>query len=168
MPQDQGSFELVKGEHRCMTPAGYEHGRIAGNLASLVGQFVKSHALGDILTAEAGFILALDPDTVRAPNLAFVSKDRLPSPEERKGFSQLAPDLVVEVVSPTGRSADVEEKIQDYLKAGVSLLWTVYPDTRTVTEYRSVNLVRVLSCEETLDGHDVLPGFRCRVAAIFA
>ncbi len=167
-PDDGHSYELVKGELRMMTPAGFEHGRVAARINLLVGQHVLQNDLGVVLAAETGFTLARNPDTVRAPDVAFVRQDQIPPEDQHHKFAELAPDLVVEVASPSDTRASVEEKVQNYLNAGVRLIWVVYPQTKSVMEYRPETEIRNLIPEDTLQGYDVLPGFRCKVTEFFA
>ncbi len=151
-----------------MTPAGFEHGRVACKICLLVAQYVSENDLGAVLAAETGFTLARDPDTVRAPDVAFVSKERIPPPDQQQKFAELGPDLVVEVVSPNERTADIDEKITDYLDSGVRLIWVVYPGTKSVTEHRPDAAPVNLAPSAELAGRDVLPGFRCKVSEFFA
>lgn len=123
--------------------------------------------LGKISMAETGFLVSRAPDTVRAPDLAFVSKARLPT-ERVTGWGTVIPDLVVEVVSPSDRATEVREKVEDWLRAGVRLVWVVYPSVRTVDVYRPGSDVRVLGEADVLEGEDVVPGFSLPVRQIFA
>jgi Uma2 family endonuclease len=157
--------ELLEGDLVMMSPAGFDHGGIAGNIAVALGGFVKSRSLGAVVTAEPGFQLAHDPDTVRVPDVAFVRADRIP-PCGVKGFFQGAPDLAVEVVSPGDRSGEVAAKSQEWLKAGCRAVWVVDPETRTISVYRGGDVV-VFGESETLTGGDVLPGFSVSVAEVF-
>ena len=119
-----------------------------------------------VVTAEAGFRIAHDPDTVRAPDVAFVRAERIP-PGGVKGFFQGPPDIAVEVVSPNDRASEVMAKAQDWLQAGCPLVWVVDPETRTISVYRSRSEISVLNETDTLTGGDVLPGFSVAVAEIF-
>lgn len=166
MPED-GHVELVKGIMIRMSPTGRIHGRIVNNIAGPLWFFVKQNRLGETYGAETGFILSRDPDTVRAPDVAFVSTERLQQQGE-EGFLDGAPDLAVEVISPSETRRAVEEKVLDYLQAGARLIWLVQPETRTVTVYRSLHDIRVLTAGEALDGADLLPGFHLLVADLFA
>jgi Uma2 family endonuclease len=159
--------ELVRGELITMAPVGFDHGGIAGNIALALGGFAKPKSLGMVATAETGFRISRDPDTVRAPDVAFVRAERIPRGGV-KGFFQGPPDIAVEVVSPTDRASEVLAKVQDWLQAGCGLVWVVDPETRTVTVYRSRSEVAVLTVADTLFGGDVLPGFAVPVAEIFA
>ncbi|MCS6939841.1 MAG: Uma2 family endonuclease [Roseiflexaceae bacterium] len=159
--------ELVRGEVIAMAPAGAEHGEIAGFTFGALFNFVRAHNLGSLYAAETGFILARNPDTVRAPDVAFVAAERAAQQRGRTGFFEGPPDLAVEVVSPNDTAEDVEAKVLDYLEAGAKMVWIVRPRTRTVTVYRSLRQVQVLRPGDTLDGGDVLPGFTTPVEALF-
>ena len=167
MPQNDMHVELVKGETVKMTPAGHEHGEIAGALFAAIHTFVHQHKLGKVYAAETGFILSRNPDTVRAPDAAFVSAGRAAQQKRREGFFDGAPDLAVEVVSPEDTAEEVEVKVLEYLRAGTKLVWVANPRARTITTYRSLDKVRVLTPNDTLDGDDVLPGFAVAVNEIF-
>ena len=159
--------ELIKGVLVEMAPTGGRHGRVALRIGRYLGNFVGERDLGEVFAAETGFRLARDPDTVLAPDVAFVSRARLPAGELPEGFPELAPDLVVEVVSPNDTAAAVQQKMERWLRAGVRMAWVVYPDTRSVAVYESVTQVRLFSAEEELVGDPVLPGFTCHVSELF-
>jgi len=161
-------YELVKGELYEMTPAGAAHGSSAMRAGALLNVHVRANQLGEVFAAETGFILRRNPDTVRAPDAAFVSRDRLPTGELPVGFLELAPDLAVEVVSPGNTAREVQEKVEDWLRAGTRLLWVLYPATRSVAVHRSLEDVRVLSEEDALEGGEVIPGFACEVRELFS
>ncbi len=167
MPDDGFRYELVKGELRQMSPAGGEHGAIVINVSLLLGQHVKSNSLGVCFGAETGFKIASDPDTVRAPDLAFVRRERIPETGIPKNFWATAPDLAVEVLSPGDTYSEVEEKVEDWLAAGARAVWVVDPKRRAVTVYRSLADVTRLWEADELDGGEVVPGFRCEVSEIF-
>jgi Uma2 family endonuclease len=150
-----------------MPPAGSEHGAVAVNIAVVVAQFVKSHGLGVVFGAETGFKIASDPDTVRAPDLAFIRRERIPEEGLPRGFWPGAPDLAVEVVSPGDTYTEVEEKVNDWLNAGTRMVLVLNPRTRTVAIYTSHTDVVRLTEADTLAGGEVLPGFTCRVAELF-
>ncbi len=162
-----GRCELLRGELVLMSPAGSEHGGIAANVAAALVAFVKKNRLGRVFGAETGFQIAHDPDTVRAPDAAFVRAERIGSALGR-GFFQGAPDLAVEVVSPGDRASEVLAKVQDWLDAGSRQVWVIDPQTRTVTVYRSRREISVLEASETLSAEDLLPEFRFPVAELFA
>ncbi|WNV76589.1 Uma2 family endonuclease [Geodermatophilus sp. DSM 44513] len=157
LPDAGKRHELVEGVLLSMAPAGGRHGSTGARLLIRVGTFVEDRDLGDVFTAETGFLLRRDPDTVRAPDVAFIASDRV-AEARVPGFIPLAPDLVAEVVSPSDRATDVTAKALAWLDAGVRLVWVVDPETRTVTVYRPDG-VRVLRGADALDGGDVLPGF---------
>jgi Uma2 family endonuclease len=150
-----------------MPPAGSEHGAVAINIALVVAQFVKAHRLGVVFGAETGFKIASDPDTVRAPDLAFIRRERIPAEGIPRGFWPGAPDLAVEVISPGDTYTEVEENTSDWLNAGTRLVLVLNPRTRTVTVHTSPTDVIRLTDSDTLHGGDLLPGFSCRVAELF-
>ena len=157
--------ELVRGMLVVREPAGYAHGRVAMNLAVRLATYVEGARAGQVFAAETGFTLARGPDTVRAPDIAFVRRDRLPDPATQ-GFPELAPDLVVEVLSPGDRPGEVLAKVADWLTAGTRLVWTVDPQRRMARIYRHDGSETVVTAEGALDGEDVLPGFTCSLVSI--
>jgi len=161
-----GRCELVRGELNMMSPAGPRHGRIAMNLSTPLDVFVRQHALGTVFTAETGFQIGHDPDTVRAPDVAFVRAERMDA-EPEHGFFPGAPDLAVEVLSPEDRAGEVQSKVQDWLASGCRGVWVVDPHSRTVTIYRSRSDIVVLVESDTLSGGDLVPAFSLTVAEIF-
>lgn len=165
LPDDDTRRELVRGRVVREPTAGFEHGGIAMNVGRRLAEFVDREGLGMVVAAETGFVLFEDPPTVRAPDAAFVAKERLPV--ERTGFARLAPDLAVEVVSPSNTMAQVHDRVCDFLDAGTRIVWIFEPRRRTVTVYCSRDDIRLLTEEDTLDGGDVLPGFQLQVAALF-
>ena len=167
LPDDGFRYELVKGELRRMTPSGYTHGVIAANLTGPISVYVRAHALGQVCGAETGFRIARAPDTVRAPDIAFIRQARRGSEPWPDGFFEGAPDLAVEVLSPNDTAVDVEEKIDEWLRAGCALVWVVNPRRQPVSVYRPGGLVNIVTEADTLDGGDLLPGFTLPVADIF-
>lgn len=167
MPQESIRSDLMRGELIRMTPAGARHGQIAGNFLIKLGAYVADNRMGRVFAAETGFILSRDPDTVRGPDVAFVSRERIPPEGVPEGFWPMSPDLAIEVVSPGDTAADVEAKVYDYLDAGTSLVWVANPKTQRVTEYRSLSDIRVLTINDTLDGADVIPGFSLPLKELF-
>lgn len=157
--------ELVKGVLVVREPAGYRHGAVAMNLSLVLGNFVQAHSLGRLLAAETGFKLFSNPDTVRAPDIAFIRSDRVPEPPPA-GFPAMAPDLAVEVLSPDDRPGAVLEKVGDWLNAGVRLVWVVDPMRGLARVYRADGTETLLAAGDALDGEDVLPGFVCPVADV--
>jgi len=164
---DGSRYELSRGELVPMTPIGVQHGAVVGNLHLLLGGFVKQNRLG-LVGPEIGFRLARNPDTVRAPDVAFIARHRLPTEGIPKKFADFPPDLAVEVLSPEDAASEVLRKVEEYLSGGVPLVWVVDPATKTVTVYRSLQDIKMLSADQQLDGGEVLPGFRAQVAEIFA
>jgi Uma2 family endonuclease len=161
-------YELVKGELVEMSPPpGTEHGTVAYQLGYSLGQHVIPKKLGRLFAAETGFRLARDPDTVRAADVAFVSKDRLP-PKMPKGYLDLAPDLVAEVVSPNNDPDEIQAKVREWLEAGARYVLVVYPGPRQVHVYRSLKQVTILTEDDILAFPDLLPELEIAVAAIFA
>ncbi len=167
MREDGYRYELVRGELRKMSPAGHQHGRIALNLTIPLDQFVRANQLGAVYAAGTGFKLAADPDVVRAPDVAFVRRDRVEAVGETGGFWPGAPDLAAEVLSPGETSGEVEEKIADWLDAGTRLVVVVDPENQTVTLYRSHEDIRVLTNDDVLEGGEVVPDWTLPVRDIF-
>ena len=167
MPDDGFRYELVRGELRRMSPSGSEHGAIVVNITGLLWQHVKSKRLGVCFGAETGFKIESDPDTVRAPDVAFIRRERIPEGGITKKFWPGAPDLAVEVLSPGDTRAEVEEKVEDWLQAGALAVWVINPKRRSVSVYRPANEVTHLSEADELDGGGVVHGFRCKVSEIF-
>jgi Uma2 family endonuclease len=168
LPEREGRSELVRGRLVREPPAGMEHGRLTARIGSLLRAFVHERGLGEVFGAETGFVLFEDPPTVRAPDVAFVAAERLPPGDLPASFGQGAPDLAVEVVSPSSTAADVRSKVVDYLDAGTREVWVVEPGTRTLDVYRPEGAVRMLRGSDDIDGGDVLPGFCLTVEELFA
>lgn len=161
-----GRCELLRGELIMISPAGFEHGCIIANITVVLGNFLAGNRIGVIAGAETGFHIARDPDTVRAPDVAFLKADRVPATPIR-GFFQGAPDLAVEVLSPDDRAGEVLAKVKDWLESGCSRVWVFDPRTRTATVYRSLTEITILAESDTLRDDDLLPGFQIPVAGIF-
>ena len=138
------------------------------HLGMALAQFVKAHALGVVFGAETGFTIASDPDTVRAPDVAFVRRERMPESGLPTGYWPGAPDLAVEVISPSDTYTEVEQKVIDWLDAGTRMVLVVNPRTRTITVYHSHTDVTRLTLSDLLTGGEVLPGFTCAVSEVFA
>ncbi|MCA9861841.1 MAG: Uma2 family endonuclease [Thermomicrobiales bacterium] len=160
--------ELIDGEIVEMPPSSDGSSSIAATIAFLLGLHVRPSKLGRIYNADAGFVLFPDRATVRVPDVAFVRADRMPQGEARRHFPRLAPDLAVEVLSPTDRDRDVRAKVAMYQEAGMPLIWLVDPDAQTVTVLALGQEPVTLTVADTLDGGDVLPDLRLEVAEIFA
>lgn len=160
--------ELVDGEIIEMVPVGGLHGRITVEVVRRLADFVEPHRLGEVVAGDVGFVLGLpqDPERVRAPDVAFLSAQRIPAGGLPEGFLHGAPDLAVEVLSPSDPRGGVEQKVRDYLDAGARLVWVVAPRARTVTVYRADGSAHLLRETDQLDGEDVLPGLTIPLADV--
>ena len=150
-----------------MAPAGGRHGRVAMRLGWLLSSHVEANQLGTVYAAETGFVLSRDPDTVRAPDVAFIAASRLASVRDDTGFVPFAPDLAAEVISPSDTFSDVESKALDWLQAGSQLVLLVDPETQTIHAYRSPTEISVLMYEQEVDASDVVDGWRFDVDEVF-
>ncbi|MGH7506004.1 MAG: Uma2 family endonuclease [Longimicrobiales bacterium] len=164
-PDPDERLEVVRGRMIREPRPGNEHGKVQACIATLLVPYVRERKLGDVLT-DAGFVLATDPLTVRAPDVAFVARGRYPDDRLPTGLAHLAPDLAVEIVSPNDRAADVQEKVDAYLESGTRLVWVVYPRTRQVVVFHASEDVRVIPADGEVDGGDVLEGFRATVGQL--
>ena len=162
---DSKATELIAGEIVMMTPAGYQHGTITATICSILRSHVAANRMGSVVSGETGFVIARNPDTVRAPDVAFVRRDR--QPQSPEAFFPGAPDLAVEVISPYDRLKDVDDKTKAWLDAGTPVVWVVWADTRSVTVHRSGQPPRILHETDVITGEEVLPGFQCSVAEFF-
>ena len=158
--------ELVRGVLVVREPPGYQHGVVTARLARIIADYVDERGVGDVLAGDPGFKLATNPDTVRAPDIAFVKRERAPDPSPT-GFADFAPDLAVEVRSPGDRPGEVLAKVADWLSAGSALVWVVDPGPRCARVYRADGSEALVTAEGSLDGEDVLPGFSCHLADVF-
>jgi len=167
MGDTEDRYELLHGELSRMNPPGARHGDISAALTERLRRHVREHDLGRIF-AEIGFLLARNPDHVRAPDVAFISKERLGPEGVPITYWPGPPDLCVEVVSPGDTYAYVQEKACDWIRYGTRLVVVVEPDRRRVVVHRSDKDVQILSEEDALDGGDVVPGFRLAIHELFA
>lgn len=151
-----------------MSPAGWRHGWIAGRLHGWLAHHVEKCNLGAVFEGETGFLLTSDPDTVRAPDIAFVRRDRIPAVEPVEAFWPGAPDLAVEVVSPGDTVHEIGDKVKSWLDAGAKLVWVVDPKWCSVTVYRSAARVNILTENDEVSGEDIVPGFCCLVRDLFS
>jgi Uma2 family endonuclease len=158
--------ELVRGILVVREPPGYRHGDVTARITKALMDVVDARGLGRVLAAETGFKLTVDPDTVRAPDVAFVSGERVPDPAPL-GYPALAPDLVVEVLSPGDRPGETLAKVADWLTAGSRLVWVVDPSRREARVYRQDGSETLLTENESLSGEDVVPGFEYQLDALF-
>jgi Uma2 family endonuclease len=161
LPDDGSRYELVQGELKKMSPSGLEHGRIAARIAIHLGAHVRQHRLGEVYIAEAGFVLTREPDTVRAPDVSFVRADRVVS---TSGFMPGAPDLSVEVISPSDLATEVHRKTEQYLRAGTRAVVVVDPENRIVYVHRTSGPESVTT---VLVVDDVVPGWKMPLSEIF-
>ncbi len=150
-----------------MSPAGGRHGRIAARIGKLMAIHVDEYQLGECFAAETGFVLSRNPDTVRAPDVAFVSQEKMAALQDDSGFLPFAPDLAVEVVSPNDSFAEVEGKAWMWIASGTRLVLIVEPESETVYVYRAGTDIQVLDPQSVLDATDVVPGWRVQVADFF-
>ena len=167
LPADDYKYELVAGELIRMAPTGGEHGVLTVRIGRILDEYVEAHDLGICSGAETGFILRRAPDIVRAPDAAFIAKARIPETGIPKTYWPFAPDLAVEVTSPSDRFSAVQTKIAEYFSAGTRLVWVIEPATRIVYTYRSAHDVQALGEDDELSGADVLPGFRYALGRLF-
>ncbi|HKS06782.1 MAG TPA: Uma2 family endonuclease [Gemmatimonadaceae bacterium] len=167
LPKESGDVELVRGEVRVTPAPGGPHGCAVTNFVVLLSGYVKARNLGRVFADGVGYELVRLPHTVRVPDASFVRAGRLPPEGVRAGFLRLAPDLAVEVLSPSDTAAALEEKVSDYFEAGTSLIWVADPVRRRVSAYAVDGRVRRLHETDVLDGGDVIPGFSCAVAEVF-
>ncbi len=167
MPDDGYRYELVKGVLRKMPPAGFEHGIRSVKIGRHLDAHVEKHGLGCVCGAETGFTIARNPDTVRAPDAAFVRREAIAERGIVKGYWEGAPDLAVEVISPGDTYTEVAEKVEDWLTAGCAMVWVINPRRETVEVHRPGEESTVLSGADILEGGDVVEGFRCEVEELF-
>ena len=167
MPDDGKRYELIEGELIEMAPAGFRHTNIGARIIGLLFQHTDKNDLGELMNSDGGVFLQRNPDTVRVPDVGFITKERLPQGDGPSGFIDIVPDLVVEVVSPSDRAGQVQAKIEQWIEHGVKLVWVAYPECRSITVYRSLSEVQVLHEGDILTGGPVLPGFSCAVSDIF-
>lgn len=168
LPDNGAIQELVEGCVLSEPLPQRRHGRAVARIAALLEGFVRERDLGSVYAGDAGFILARSPDTVRGPDVAFVSKKRTVLLEaDEDGFLLGAPDLAVEVLSPGDRAGRVREKVADYLAAGTLVVWVVDPARERVTVYRALFSPTILRRGEEVEGGDVLPGFRVEASDFF-
>jgi Uma2 family endonuclease len=159
--------ELVRGELRVTPPPGGPHGTAATNLVVILANHVRMHGLGRAFADGIGYELVRLPRTVRVPDGSFARAERLPPEGIGPGLLKFAPDLAIEVLSPSESASELEEKLDDYLFSGTQLIWVADPVRRTVMIVSADAPVRWLREGETLDGGTVVPGFTCPVSDIF-
>jgi len=161
-----GRCELLRGELVLMSPSGSLHAIVAATLGGILYDYVTQRKLGSVFGAEGGFRIGHDPDTVRAPDAAFVSAARMPA-SIPAGFFPGPPDLAVEVLSPSDRASEVLTKVSDWLEAGCRIVWVVDPEAQSVTVYAPDKAMRILHRSDALTGEEVLPGFQVELSKLF-
>ncbi len=168
LPEDGMRHELRRGELTTMVPPGFRQGRVVAVIAAALERHVTPRDLGHILAGEPGFQLSSDPDTVRAPDVAFVAQARVDAVGVPDGYWPGAPDVAIEVVSPGDSYSDLQEKALEWLAAGARLVLVVDPRRRTVTAYRSPDRIVELSAGQLLDASDGVPGWSIPVDELFS
>jgi Uma2 family endonuclease len=161
-------LELIRGELKIMSPSKPLHGIVCAEIAAELRDFVREHDLGVVVGAETGFIVEHDPDSVLGVDAAFISNERLSAVEDLDKFFPSAPDLAVEVMSPSNTMREMEEKTALYFGAGARAVWVFNPRSKTAAVYASPSDVQTLSEQDTLEGGEVLPGFRLELSKLFA
>lgn len=167
--QSEGrSYELLDGVLVEMAPMGGAHGQIMSRVSHILNTHIDAGGSGVVLAGDVGIFLRHDPDRVRAPDVCYFAQDRLPANRAPAGYLDVMPDLIVEVISPSDRAAEVQEKIQEWLSAGARLVWAMYPQTHSIAAYEPLGTARVYTESDTIDAEPVLPGFSARVADFFS
>jgi Uma2 family endonuclease len=164
MPDDGMLHELVEGELRTMSPAGFVHGDVAGFIHIHLGRFVIDRRLGRMPISETGYMLRRNPDTVRCPDVSFVRKERI---RDERGLFNGAPDVAVEVVSPSDTVDEIQEKVLDYLAAGSVVVIVVNPRTRVVTIHTAGG-TRQVPPDGSIEAPEILPGWSLPLSELFA
>lgn len=168
MPEIPGKrLELVEGEVREVPGTSILHGLIVVRVGRLLAAFVEERNLGLVTVDGSAYLIRKDPDTVRIPDVAFVSWSRLPEPLPLNNYWPLSPDLAVEVVSPDDRAIELHEKAQSYLAAGTRQVWVLWPQRRSITVHTPQGSGNDLGADDILDGGDLLPGFGVRTGDLF-
>ncbi len=165
---DDDWTELVDGKVVQLVPPGADHNDVLAELFGRLWQHVKERRLGRVLPGDTGIVLLRGPDTVRGPDICFYAAGRLPAGRLPVGLLDVPPELAVEIISPSNRAGEIRRKTNDYLAAGVRLVWNIYPDTRSVVVIEPPNVERTYHADDMLTGAPVLPDFRVRVGDLFA
>ena len=167
MPDDGFRYDLLRGELLQMSPAGREHGKLAGRFFRLLSNFIDEHDLGETYASETGFLLETDPDTVLAPDVSYVSRERVPAIANVKGYIPLAPDLAVEVISPSDRYTKVDEKLETWLDAGTRVVIVLNPRKSVARVYRPQTEMQTYTVDQSLELPDILPGWSVKLSTLF-
>jgi len=163
---DIGRCELVEGKIIMRSPTSWRHGKYERRFGNSLGDFVDKHRLGEVLVGEVGIYTGRNPDTIRGADVIFISNERL-AQVKSASFLDVAPELVIEVMSPDDRWTEVKQKIREYFSIGVMLVWVADPSDKTVSVYRSLTDVRLFTESDSLSGEEVLPSFSVSVATLF-
>lgn len=167
MMPDGDRYELVDG-HLVERNMGFRSSYIGANLCQLIGSYCRANDLGWFVGSDCGYqCFPDDPNRVRKPDVSFIRRGRLSRDSAPEGHVRIAPDLAVEVLSPNDLDYETDRKVEEYLRAGVRLVWVVSPESRTVLVYRGDGTITGLRESDELSGEDTLPGFRCRVSDLF-
>lgn len=161
-----GPCELVEGRIVPMSPTSYTHGEVELNFGSELRTFVRAHNLGKVQVGEVGLYTQRNPDTIRSADVLFISNERF-SQQKSPGFLEVAPDLIVEVLSPSNSWSEITQKLREYFAIGVRLVWIADPETRSIFAYRALTDMREFTENDNLPGDEVLPGFSVAVAQLF-
>ncbi|MFN8634543.1 MAG: Uma2 family endonuclease [Chloroflexota bacterium] len=167
LPDDGMQHELVRGVLVTMAPPFDEHGRLADRIGRSLDRYIDVHDLGEVRRAEVGYLLTSDPDTVRAPDVAFVTHEHRESLGSYHGYFPGSPDLVVEVISPNDRYGDVADKVAEWLEHGARIVFVVNPRRQVVVVHRPGQRPETLGVDDTLSGEDVVPGWSMPVRDLF-
>lgn len=161
-------FEVVEGRIVELMATKRPHGQVGARVIAILLNYVSDNDLGEIQTREVGFVLKADPLTLRCPDVAFISNERLVDVDD-DGFFHIAPDLAVEIVSDSNSTKEIREKTAEYFEAGSKLVWWVYPETKEVQVYRLANPTepQTLKGDNEISGEEVIPGFSCKVRQFF-
>jgi Uma2 family endonuclease len=162
---DHGRYELIEGKLVPMSPTRVEHGRLESRLNLILGAYVAEHNLGELMVGEVGVYIRRNPDTIRAADLLFISHERL-AQATANDFLDVAPELIIEIMSPSDRWAEIRRKLRDYFAAGVTLVMVIEWEDQLITLFRSSTEMEELTMADTLTLPDILPGFNCPVAKI--
>ncbi|MFN8679408.1 MAG: Uma2 family endonuclease [Thermomicrobiales bacterium] len=159
----EGNWELIRGEIFPVNPTSYRAARVTARILRLLDAYAETHQLGDVVGPDAGFVIFPDENTLVAPDVGFIASHRVPPAADQEHFARLAPDLVVEVMSPSDRMTDALRKIDLYLEAGVTVVWLVEPGPRTISVFEPDHAPRRLAGDEIIAAERVLPGFQMTV-----
>jgi len=158
-----GNWELIKGEVVAVNPTSYRAAKVTARILRILDVYAEAHELGDVVGPDAGFVIFPDEHTLVAPDVCFIASHRVPPAVDQEHFARLAPDLVVEVMSPSDRMTDALRKISLYLEAGVSLVWLVEPGPRTISVFERDQPAVRLAGDQVVTAEGILPGFSMTV-----